>query len=101
MRLVGVTGKHGSGRLRHRGDDGGLVDTVPLLQLVKDVVGPDDGVLEVRAAFAFEAERLVDVDHDNLAARELDHEVAHGGGCDRGGNPASVFGGELRVALGD
>ena len=30
------------------GEDQGLADTVPLLQLVKDVVGAHDGVLQVR-----------------------------------------------------
>ena len=45
----------------------------------EDVVGANHGVLQIRAAFAFEAERLVDVERDDLAARVLDHEVPHRG----------------------
>ena len=39
-----------------------------IAQLVEDVVGADDGVLQIRAGFAFEAERFFDVEHDQLAA---------------------------------
>ena len=60
----------------------GFVETIALLQLLKDVVRADDRVLDVGAAFALEAERLLEIERDHLAARELDHEVAHGGNRD-------------------
>ena len=56
-----------------------LIEAITLLDLLEDIVGADDGVLNVRAAFSFEAERLVEVEGDDLPARELDQEIAHGG----------------------
>ena len=42
--------------------DSGFIEPVALLELLEDVVGPDDGVLEVRSAFTLEAQGLVDVE---------------------------------------
>ena len=47
--------------------------------LREDVVGPHHRVLQVRAGFALEAERLLDVEHNQLAARILQHEIADRG----------------------
>ena len=60
-----------------------FVDAVALGELGEDVVGADDGVLQVRAGLALEAQRLLDVERDDLAARELHEEVAHGRNGDR------------------
>ena len=46
-----------------------------LAQLVEDVVGTDHRVLQVRTRLALEAERLLDVEDDQLAARELQQEI--------------------------
>src|SRR2546430_10320444 len=48
---------------------------LPISQLLEDVVGAYDGVLDIRTAFALEAERFVHVERDHFAARELDQEV--------------------------
>ena len=71
-----------------RGQHAGGVEPLAVLQLGEDVVGADHGVLQVGAALPFEAQRLVDVERDDLAARELHHEVAHG--RDRRSSPPSA-----------
>ena len=55
-------------RAVERADDIGVGQALALVQLVKDVVGADHRVLKVGAGFALEAERLLDVEHDQLAA---------------------------------
>ena len=62
--------------------EGRLVDAVAVAQLLQDVLGPDGGVLQVRPALALEAQRLVDVEGDDLGPRVLHHEVAHRGDAD-------------------
>ena len=47
------------------------------------------------------AERLFEVERDDLAARELDQEVAHRRDADEPGDPLRLVFGELRVALAD
>jgi hypothetical protein len=42
----------------------------------EDVADADDGVLDVGAGFALEAERVFEVEGDDGAAGELEHEVA-------------------------
>ncbi len=42
----------------------------------EDVADADDGVLNVGAGLAFEAERVFEVESDDGVARELEHEVA-------------------------
>ena len=44
--------------------------------LAEDVAGADDGVLNVGAGLALEAERIFEVEGDDGVARELEHEVA-------------------------
>src|SRR4029453_14438341 len=61
----------------------GFVETVTLAQLLEDVVCANDGVLDVRTALALEAERLLEVEGNHFAPRELDHEVANRGDRDR------------------
>ena len=78
-----------------------LVEAVALLQLLEDVVGADDRVLDVRAALALEAERLVEIEGDHLAARELDQEVAHGGDADHPRDALALLVAQLGVALAD
>ena len=48
----------------------GFVEAEALLQLVEDLVGADDRVLEVRPGLADEAHRLVDVERDHRRARD-------------------------------
>ena len=69
--------------------------------MTQDVVRADRRVLEVRTGLALETERLLDVEHDQLAARVLQHEVADGADRDLGANPPALVGAELRIALAD
>src|SRR4029453_2539841 len=45
-------------------EKGGFVDLVALLHLLKDVIGPDDGVLDIRPALALEAQGLLEIERD-------------------------------------
>ena len=59
------------------------IEPFAFLQLGEDVVGANGRVLQIRTALPLEAEGLVDVEGDDFAARELDHEVADRRGRDR------------------
>ena len=83
------------------GDDRRFVQPGTFLQLVEDVVRTDDRVLQVRPAFALEAQGLVDIEDDDLAARELDHEVADGGDADHAGDALAFGFAQLGIALAD
>ncbi len=57
--------------------------------------------MQVRSGLAFEAQRLFDVEDDDLAARVLQHEVADRGDRDLGPCASAFVGAEIRIALGD
>ena len=57
------------------GEHVGLRHAFTFLQLVQDVAGADHGVLQVGPVSPSKLERLLDVEHDQLAARELQHEI--------------------------
>jgi hypothetical protein len=61
------------------GEHVGLRQPLPLLKLAEDVIGAHRSVLQVGAGFPLEAQRLLDVEHNQLAARVLQHEVADRG----------------------
>ena len=72
--------------------------------LAEDVGGADDGVLDVGAGLAFEAEGVFEVEGDDGVAGEAEHEVAEGAdgdlrGDDRGGRDGSSSG--WRVSTSD
>src|SRR5262245_691736 len=79
----------------------GFVEAVTLMQLLKDVVCAYDGVLDVGTALAFEAERLLEVERNHLAPRELDHEIANRRDTDRPGNAIPLVLVEFRIAGAD
>ena len=64
----------------------------------EDVGGADDGVLDVGAGLAFEAERVFEVEGDDGVAGEAEHEVAEGADGDLLGDGLAFVGGELGVA---
>ena len=92
VRVVAAVGDRVRAGDGQRRDDAGGVESFAVLQLREDVVGADDGVLQVGAALPLEAQRLVDVERDHLAARELHHEVADRRDGDRLRRPPHVVG---------
>ena len=100
--FVEVSGRRGLGvkadDLIDRVIEKALVEAEPFVQLLENVVGPNHGILQVRTAFTFETERLVDVECDHLGARVFDQEVADRGDADLFGDLASLGGGQLALA---
>ena len=75
------------------------IETVPFFQLVEDVVCTDDRVLKIRTTLALEAQRFVDVEDDDFAARKFHHEVADGGGRNRLGDQLDLIGRQFGISL--
>src|SRR6185369_1268957 len=78
-----------------------LVDAVTLMQVLKDLVRAHDGVLNVWTALAFEAERLLEVERNHLASRELDHEIPNRGNRDHPRDALAFVHVEFGVARAD
>ena len=70
----------------------GFRQPFPFLQLMEDVVGSYDSILQIRAGLALEAERLGHIEHNQLAARELEHEIADGGDANLPAHAGAVIG---------
>ena len=92
-----LTSELAGGDLRERREERLLVELVSLLDLLEDVVRANHGVLNVGAALAFEAQRLLEVEHDHLAARVLHQEVADGGDADHFRDSLALAVGEFGV----
>src|SRR4030095_12328401 len=71
------------------------------MELLKDGVRANDCVLNVRTTLAFEAERLLEIERNYLAPRELDHEIAHRCDADHRRNALALVLFELRIGRAD
>ena len=69
-----------------------------VLAFAEDVGGADDGVLDVGAGLAFEAEGVFEVEGDDGVAGEAEHEVAEGADGDLFGDGVAFGVGEVGVA---
>jgi hypothetical protein len=65
MPVIGSVELGGRGG-RERTDDLDLGQPLTVPQFVKDVVGANDSILQIGAAFTLEVQRLVDVERDHL-----------------------------------
>src|SRR5262249_1897885 len=78
-----------------------LLKPVALPQLVKNLVGSYDRVLDIGSALSLETQRLLEIERNHLSPRELDHEVADGGNRDHLRVAACLLLAKLRVSLAD
>src|SRR5262245_10189682 len=79
--------------------DFGFGESLPFAQLMEDVVGAHDSILQIWTSLPFEAERLGHIEHNQFAARELEHEIANRGDTDLPASARAIRFRKVGIAL--